>query len=125
MSTLNITIRVNDELGEKLEKYRGDKTKADFYREILEAHVSALEVGLSTSECKPIDSECIQHLEREKENLLKDLAHKDAIIKIKDESIKDLQYQLGFLISEFTTLNKLLSPAPIEIKKKWWEVWKK
>lgn len=130
MSTLNITIRVNDELSERIEKHRGNKSKADFYREALEAHVSALEAGLSTPEYKSVGSEYIQQLERENESLRKDQAHKDEIIKVKDVSIRDLQLQTGFLISEFQKLTgmyeKSLMPAPVEIKKKkWWEVWKK
>ncbi len=62
--------------------------------------------------------------------LNKEIQLKDAIIKAKEENIKDLQNQTGFLISEFQRINKineqlLLSPAPVEPAKKWWQFWKK
>ncbi len=60
--------------------------------------------------------------------LKKELQFKDAIIKAKEDNIKDLQNHSGFLISEFQRINKineqLLLTAP-EPAKKWWQFWKK
>ncbi len=60
--------------------------------------------------------------------LQKEIQSKDAIIKAKEDNIKDLQNQAGFLISEFQRINKineqLLLTAP-EPTKKWWQFWKK
>ncbi len=54
---MNITIRVNDELAEEIEKKRGDKSKADFYREILEHYLRSSEAGTNESEKDEIISE--------------------------------------------------------------------
>ncbi len=61
-------------------------------------------------------------------SLKKEIQFKDVIIKAKEDNIRDLQNQTGFLISEFQRINKineqLLLTEP-ESNKKWWEFWKK
>jgi hypothetical protein len=60
--------------------------------------------------------------------LKKEIQFKDVIIKAREDNIRDLQNQTGFLISEFQRINKinehLLLTEPESIKK-WWEFWKK
>lgn len=60
--------------------------------------------------------------------LQKEIQFKDAIIKAKEDNIKDLQNHAGFLISEFQRINKIneqLLLAEPEPTKKWWQFWRK
>lgn len=60
--------------------------------------------------------------------LKKEIQFKDVIIKAKEDNIKDLQNQTGFLIFEFQRINKIneqLLLTENESIKKWWEFWKK
>lgn len=51
-----------------------------------------------------------------------ELQHTEAIRKIQEERIKDLQNQVGFLQLEYQKVNdRLLLPSP---EKKWWQIWK-
>ncbi len=64
------------------------------------------------------------------QNLLKKIESKNKIIEAKDQTIKNLEHEEGFLIQEHTRvigkLDRLLMPAPEEIiKKSWWQLWKK
>jgi predicted DNA-binding protein len=115
------SIRLDEELFQKLESGRGEKPRADYIREVLILHFKEPDANLSepqTNHIKEIDS------------LKVELAHKEEIIKIMDDRVKDLQNHNGFLISEYSRLTKLneqllLSPAPTEPIKKWWQIWKK
>ncbi len=60
-------------------------------------------------------------------SLKKEIQFKDVIIKAKEDNIKDLQNQTGFLIFEFQRINKIneqLLLTENESNKKWWEFWK-
>lgn len=113
---MNITIRVDDELGAEIEKRRGDRSKADFYREMIEAYLRADEGNVSN-----------ESLNKEIADLKIELQNKDNIIRVMDGRVKDLQEHNGFLISEFRRVmginERLLMPAPQP--KKWWEIWKR
>jgi|SRR5450759_2738940 hypothetical protein len=114
---MNITIRINDELAEEIEKKRGTKPKSDFYREILEQYLISFEDSHEKDEGRP------------EPELLKELELKDELLKSKDLTIKTLENEVGFLIQDHTRisgqLDRLLMPAPEEIiKKNWWQFWK-
>lgn len=59
-----------------------------------------------------------------------EIEHLRALLQSRDELVKTLQTENGFLISEFQKLSRmneqlLLSPSPEEIvKKSWWQFWK-
>ncbi len=60
--------------------------------------------------------------------LKNEIQFKDMIIKAKEDNIRDLQNQTGFLIFEFQRINKIneqLLLTENESIKKWWEFWKK
>lgn len=111
---MNITIRVSDELGAEIEKCRGDRSKADFYREMIEAYLRSDEGNVSN-----------ESLNKEIADLKIELQNKDNIIRVMDARVKDLQTHNGFLVSEFQRImginEKLLLPAPEP--KKWWKFW--
>lgn len=121
-----LNVRIPDEWYERVEQ--DEKPTVDIVIDALKLYyegvLSQASTGDSNNDSTP-DSKAILEIE----SLKTELAHKNEIIRIREESIRDLQLQTGFLISEFQKLTgmyeKSLMPAPVEIKKKWWEVWKK
>jgi metal-responsive CopG/Arc/MetJ family transcriptional regulator len=120
-----ITIRIDEEIFQQIEARRGEASKSDFYRNILIEYISDKPENAPN---KPEDdlesSEYVLNIRKENETLRTDASHKDAILVLKDDRIKDLQNQLGFLQFEYQKLsNQLykLLPEP----KKWWMFWKK
>lgn len=120
-----ITIRVDEEIFQQIEARRGEASKSDFYRNILIEYISDKpENTLNKPEDNLENSEYVLNIRKENETLRTDASHKDAILVLKDDRIKDLQNQLGFLQFEYQKLsNQLykLLPEP----KKWWMFWKK
>jgi metal-responsive CopG/Arc/MetJ family transcriptional regulator len=120
-----ITIRIDEEIFQQIEAKRGEASKSDFYRNILIEYISDKP---ENAQNKPEDdlesSEYVLNIRKENETLRTDASHKDAILVLKEDRIKDLQNQLGFLQFEYQKLsNQLykLLPEP----KKWWMFWKK
>ncbi|MCX9075932.1 MAG: hypothetical protein OIN88_15005 [Candidatus Methanoperedens sp.] len=114
------SIRLDEELFHKLESVRGEKPRADYIREVLLSHFKKPDANLGEPQANLI---------KEIESLKFELTHKEQIVKIMEERVKDLQTHNGFLISEYSRLTKLneqllLPPAP-EPTKKWWQFWKK
>lgn len=120
-----ITIRVDEEIFQQIEARRGEASKSDFYRNILIEYISDKpEIAPNKPEDDLENSEYVLNIRKENETLRTDASHKDAILVLKDDRIKDLQNQLGFLQFEYQKLsNQLykLLPEP----KKWWMFWKK
>ncbi len=120
-----ITIRIDEEIFQQIEAKRGEASKSDFYRNILVEYISDKpENTLNKPEDDLESSEYVLNIRKENETLRTDASHKDAILVLKDDRIKDLQNQLGFLQFEYQKLsNQLykLLPEP----KKWWMFWKK
>ena len=116
----SLTIRLEEETYSKLISIAGDKSKAEYIRTVLIAHLGApKEHRESTTEEPP------GILEAKIESL-------EGLIKAKNENIKDLQNQVGFLIQDHVRisgqLDRLLMPSQEEQKekgKKWFEFWKK
>lgn len=120
-----ITIRIDEEIFQQIEARRGEVSKSDFYRNILIEYISDKpENALNKPEDDLESSEYVLNIRKENETLRTDASHKDAILVLKDDRIKDLQNQLGFLQFEYQKLsNQLykLLPEP----RKWWMFWKK
>ncbi len=128
------SIRLDDELFQKLEFSRGENPRADYIRGVLISHFQKDKQNTNLE--KPLEnlhtnlSEPVVNLIKENEALKVELTHKEQINKIMEARVKDLQDQNGFLVNEYSRLSKvneklLLSPAPEEKnEKKWWEFWK-
>lgn len=117
-----ITIRLEDDVFNKIDEQRGTILKSDFYRELIEYHLNKSESDLNTDEYGKLESE-YEKLKSEYEVFKTELQHTEAIRKIQEERIKDLQNQVGFLQLEFQKVSdRLLLPSP---EKKWWQIWKK
>ncbi len=128
------SIRLDDELFQKLESSRGENPRADYIREVLISHFQEHEHKANLEEPSSNRqenlNEPIVNLIGENEALKVELTHKEQINKIMEARVKDLQDQNGFLVSEYSRLSKLneqllLNPAPTESNKKWWQFWKK
>ncbi len=129
------SIRLDDELFQKLESSRGENPRADYIREVLISHFQEHKNKANLEEPSANRQENLNeplvNLIKENEALKVELTHKEEINKIMDARVKDLQDQNGFLVSEYSKLSRLneqllLSPAPEEIvKKSWWQFWKK
>ncbi len=121
MST--ITIRIDEELSQKIEEKRGDTPKSDYYRELLSGAVSANTCQVNT-----------EKYTEEIAVMQADLKHKEAVIQMKDqviqtkeELVKNMQTSLGWMQFEYQKLSDRLmlpAPEPIAPVKKWWEIWK-
>jgi predicted CopG family antitoxin len=124
-----ISIRFEDDVFKKIEKLRGTKSKSDFCREILEDNIDKNEDNSLQNE----DNVKTLYKTEIAENitLKADLQHSKELLRAKDDLIKNLESQNGFLISEHDRLARLnerllLSPAKEEINtKSWWQFWKK
>ncbi len=116
----SLTIRLEEETYSKLIATAGDKSKAEYIRAVLIAHLSAPKEHRESTvgETPGILGAKIESLEE--------------LIKAKNENIKDLQNQVGFLTQDHVRisgqLDRLLMPSQEEQKekgKKWFEFWKK
>lgn len=129
-----ITIRLEDDVFNKIEERRGKKSKSDFYREIIENSLNITEDDLNNPEYDKLQNEYEKNqveydklqseyrsLQSEYESIKTDSQKREAIEKIQYERIRDLQNQVGFLQLEFSKLNDRLLLPP---QKKWWHVWK-
>ena len=113
-----ITIRVDDEIFQQIEEKRGDRSKSDFYRSVLVEYIS------NKPEEEMNKSESILNILKENENLKTDLSHNNGLMRLKDERIRDMQSQLGFLQLEYQKLSTQVF-KPLTAPKKWWVFWKK
>lgn len=97
-----ISIRVEDNVFKKIEMLRGSKSKSDFCRELLEDRLDKNEDDSLQNEYKNLQIE-YEKLQTECEALKGESQHLREIMGVKDERIKDLQNQNGFLVSEYQT----------------------
>ncbi len=107
----SITIRIPNELEEKIEAQRGDKSKSDFYRDIITEHVSKPAYNLPT----PVSNNT-GHLEA--------LEQQISMLKDQNTDLRSSNSKLMTLLNQEQALHlqtqKMLS-AP---DKKWWHFWK-
>jgi hypothetical protein len=118
-----LTIRLDKWLHDKLEAAAGQKTKNEYIKEILIAHLDAPDTHQTYTTPAPTSAP---------PEILKELELKNEIILILEGRVKDLQSQNGFLIQDHTRisgqLDRLLMPSQEEQKekgKKWFEFWKR
>ncbi len=113
MTKRHLNIRIPEELWKEIEE-SGQK-----HTEIVTVALTQYFSGTSstsTTERNTVSTTEIEHLR--------------ALLQSRDELVKTLQTENGFLISEFQKLSRmneqlLLSPAPEEkIERKWWQFWK-
>ena len=125
-----IAFRIDDDISDKIEQLRGDKSASIYCKNTIVEHVNNVNSIVSNVN----NTDYIKQLD----TLQIALTNKEEISKLLEERIKDLHNQIrsletqnGFLISEFQRINKineqlLLPPAPEEkIESKWWQFWKK
>ncbi len=124
-----IAFRIDDDVSEKLDNLRGEKSASIYCKNVIVNHVNNVD--------NPSSSVNTLDYMKQLEALQLALTNKEEVGKLLEERIKDLHDQIrnletqnGFLISEFQRINKineqlLLPPAPEEkIKRKWWQFWK-
>ena len=139
-----ISIRLDDNVITKIEALRGSEHKSDFYRKLIEHALNTFEHKGIQSDDKVITTDdkvittddkviTIEHKEDASESsgeLLIELDLKDKIIEAKDQTIRTLESQNGFLIYEFqkmSSLNERLHMPSREEQKekgKWFQFWK-
>lgn len=138
-----ITIRVEDDVFNKIEEHRGSKSKSEFYRELIEDYLNnpednmnktedglnkfedslnIHEDGLNNAEVNLNKSEYVQNILKENEAIKTDLAHKQELLKMANDWINDMRNQVGFLQFEYQKISGRLALAGT---RKWWEFWKK
>ncbi len=138
-----ITIRVEDDVFNKIEEHRGLKSKSEFYRKLIEDYLNKPEYGMNKTEdglnkCEDSlnihedglnntdvnlnKSEYVQNILKENEAMKADLAHKQELLKMANDWINDMRNQVGFLQFEYQKISGRLALAGT---RKWWEFWKK
>ncbi|MCZ7380263.1 MAG: hypothetical protein O8C64_01605 [Candidatus Methanoperedens sp.] len=138
-----ITIRVEDDVFNKIEEHRGLKSKSEFYRKLIEDYLNnpednmnktedglnkredslnIHEDGLNNAEVNLNESEYVQNILKENEAMKVDLAHKQELLKMANDWINDMRNQVGFLQFEYQKISGRLALAGT---RKWWEFWKK
>ncbi len=135
-----IAFRIDDELLEKIDQIKGDKSASVYCKNVIVEHLLT-GVNIVNKSVNNVNNTAVSsvnnmdHL-KQIESLQIELTHKDQVNKVLEDrikdlhnQIKDLQTQTGFLISEFQRINKineqlLLPPAFAEPVKKWWLFWK-
>ncbi|HMB44294.1 MAG TPA: hypothetical protein VKL21_00580 [Candidatus Methanoperedens sp.] len=73
-----ITIRLEDDVFNKIDEQRGTILKSDFYRELIEYHLNKSESDLNTIEYKKLESE-YEKLNSEYKAFKTELQHTEAI----------------------------------------------
>ena len=123
-------MRIDDDIFNRIEQARGDKTKVEFLRELI---VNSLNPNPNSAGLNSNSNELINHsieLNSEIGQLKTELEHQKEIDNIRLELIRSLENQLGFLQLQFQQVMKandqlLLNAAPQENpKRKWYEFWK-
>ncbi len=135
-----LTIRVEDDIFEKIESERGDIGRADYFRNLIESHFNENDSLRFAEELKTMRLESdnirkkLELSESRINDLLNQIESSKSTIKILEQQlaiqgesriqeIKTLQQQLGFMQLEYQKLsNRLLLP---EAKKPWWKFWQR
>jgi predicted CopG family antitoxin len=109
-----VTIRLDDDTFEELDKLRGDHSKADFFRDVIEEYIKFRE---------RFSMDSFNEVLKENELIKVQLQDKQDLITVLNGRVQDLEKQLGWIQLEYQKLsNRLLLPEP---SKRWWHFWKK
>lgn len=130
-----ISLRLDEDLLQKIDDYRGTTSKSDYIRDTLILHFEELEFHSNTEKYEKIQKE-LSVFQTENEKLKNEMQELNTLKYILEERIKEykdqvemhkqqlktLEQQLGFLQLEYQKLSdRLLLPA----SKPWWQFWKK
>ncbi len=125
------TIRLDDETNKSLIAKAGDKKPAEYIREILIEHLRAAHEPLTSSAGAALEQRDSGSVAAQSNSVLEAKVESlEQLIRAKDQTIRILEEEKGFLIQDHTRisgqLDRLLMPSPEEItKKNWWQFWKK
>ncbi len=129
-----ISLRLNEDLLQKIDEYRGTTSKSDYIRDTLILHFEELEFHGNTEKYEKIQNE-LSVFQTENEKLKNEMQQLNTLKYILEERLKEykdqvemykqqlktLEQQLGFLQLEYQKLSdRLLLPAP----KPWWQFWR-
>ncbi len=135
-----LTIRVDDDMFEKIESERGNVGRADYFRNLIESHFNdddSIQLAGELNKMRTESDNVIKKLELSESrvgDLMNQIDSQRSEISILQQQlaiqndshkqqIKILEQQLGFLQLEYQKLSdRLLLPSP---KKPWWVFWKK
>ncbi|MFZ3059854.1 MAG: hypothetical protein WA102_08970 [Candidatus Methanoperedens sp.] len=117
-----ITIRVEDDIFNKIEEHRGLKSKSEFYRKLIEDYLNKPEDSLNIHEDSLNNSEYVRNILKENESMKAELTHKQELLKMANDWINDMRNQVGFLQFEYQKISGRLALPDV---RKWWEFWKK
>ncbi len=110
-----VTVRLDDATFEELDKLRGDRSKADFFRDVIEEYIKFRE---------KFSMDSFNEILGENELIKVQLKDKQDLITVLSGRVQDLEKQLGWMQLEYQKLSdRLLLPAPAS--KPWWKFWKK
>ena len=119
-----ITIRVDEDTFQQIEAKRGETSKSEFYRNILVEYLSNKPAeNLNKTEYAVNTTDAVKARE-ENDSLRGELTHREDMLRLMGERVKDLQSQLWFMQLEYQKLsNQIFKPLPAA--RKWWMFWKK
>ncbi len=131
-----ISLRLDEDLLQKIDEERGTTSKSDYIRDTLVLHFEELEFHSNTKKYEKIQNE-LSVFQTENEKLKNEVqqlntlkyANEERIKEYKDQfemykqQLKTLEQQLGFMQLEYQKIsNRLLLEEP---KKPWYQFWKK
>ncbi len=132
-----ISLRLDEDLLQKIDDERGTISKSDYIRDTLVLHFEELEFHGNTNKYEKIQNE-LSVFQTENEKLKNEVYQLNTLKYVNEERIKEykdqvemyrqqlktLEQQLGFLQLEYQKLtDRIMLPAPSE--RKWWQLWKK
>jgi chromosome segregation ATPase len=133
------SVRLEDDVFEKLEATRGKKPRVDYLREVIETHLNEPKrTKEDIQRLQDIEKEVIQLTERlsSKDNeIKKEVIQLNEMLSSKDNEIKTLNESLGRAYNEMRWFQEeirrvndrilALAPSVEERKEKsWWQFWK-
>jgi peptidoglycan hydrolase CwlO-like protein len=130
-----ISLRLDEDLLQKIDDHRGTKSKSDYIRDTFVLHFEELEFQSNTKKYQKIQDD-LNVFQTENEKLKNDIQQMNSLKYVNEERMKEykdqiesykqqvktLEQQLGFLQLEYQKLtDRLMLPAA----KSWWQFWKK
>ena len=130
-----ISLRLDEDLLQKIDDHRGTKSKSDYIRDTFVLNFEELEFQSNTKKYQKIQDD-LNVFQTENEKLKNDIQQMNSLKYVNEERMKEykdqiesykqqvktLEQQLGFLQLEYQKLtDRLMLPAA----KSWWQFWKK
>ena len=129
-----ISLRLDEDLLQKIDNHRGTKSKSDYIRDTFVLHFEELEFQSNTKKYEKIQND-LNVFQAENEKLKNEIQQMNSLKYVNEERMKEykdqiesykqqlksLEQQLGFLQLEYQKLtDRLMLPAT----KPWWQFWK-